>query len=325
MNHTSRSIAAGIGAIALALGLSVGAQAQTYPSQRITFVVGFAAGGFADTVARLVGDHVGKTLKQPVIVENRAGAGSNIAARAVASAKPDGYTVLVSTTGAAINASLYKKLDYSITNDLVPVAISVVAPETFSVPSSRPQTLKAFIDAAKTKKMVFGSAGVGTGSHLTMFSFFKSQAKVDVEHVPFQGGAPAQQAAVGGQIDGLAATASGSVVSQLSAGGALTCLGVAAPKRYALLPNCPTFAEQGFPNAVASSWVGFWVPKGTPDNVIAALNKAINSISDDAKAVATLKQNGELTGFNPAQAADFVKKEVDAWAIRVKDSGAQID
>ncbi len=206
----------------------------------------FAAGGFADSVARIVGDHVSKTLGQPVLVENRSGAASNIAARAVASAPADGHTVLVSTTSLAINATLYKKLDYSLLDDLVPVAIAVRAPETLSVNRSKPQTLQQFIEAAKSTNLTFGSAGVGSGSHLTWFSFFKVDAKINIVHVPFRGGEPAMHAAIGGQVDGFAATASAGVVGQLTQGG-LTCLAVAAAQRYAPLPNCPSLAELGYP------------------------------------------------------------------------------
>jgi tripartite-type tricarboxylate transporter receptor subunit TctC len=311
-------------AAAFALALCSGAHAQTYPSQRITFIVGFAAGGFADSVARIIADHVGKLLGQTVLVENRGGAASNIAARTVAIAPADGHTVLVSTTALAVNATLYKKLEYSLLNDLVPVAIAVRAPETFSVNKSKPHTLSAFLDAAKSKQLSFGSAGVGSGSHLTWLSFFNVNAKVDIVHVPFRGGEPATQAALGGQVDGLAATASASVVGQLTEGG-LTCLAVAAAQRYALLPNCPSLAELGYPGVEGSSWVGFWLPKGTPPAVVAALNKAISSITDNERAAANLKRSGELPALSVEAAERFVHSEVATWAERVKASGAQVE
>ena len=166
MTWRIRNTLAGIGAAALAVAFATSAGAQDYPSRRITFVVGFAAGGFADTVARIIGDHVGKTLGQPVLVENRGGAASNIAARAVASAPADGYTVLVATTALAINATLYKKLEYALLDDLVPVAIAVRAPETFSAHRSKPQTLEKFVEAAKSTNLNFGSAGVFTARSL---------------------------------------------------------------------------------------------------------------------------------------------------------------
>ena len=324
MNRTTRNIVAGIGATALALALATGAGAKDYPEKRITFVVGFAAGGFADSVARIIGQHVSKVLGQAVVVENRGGAASNIAARAVASAPADGYTVLASTTAVAINATLYTKINYSLVRDLTPVAIAVRAPETFSVNPSRQKTLKEFLSAAKSKKFTYGSAGVGSGSYLTWFTFFKDVAKVGVDHVPFKGGAPAMQAVLGGQVDGMAATASGSTVTQVTSG-KLTCLAVAAARRYALLPNCPTLAESGFPGFEGSSWVGFWVPAKTPANVVAALNKAINSITDDAQAAANLKRNGDLSGLSVKETDDFVKGEVATWGNRVKAAGLHID
>lgn len=319
----TRFVAATLGAVSIALGLATPASAQTYPATRITFIVGFAAGGFADLVARIVGNHVAAKLGQPVVVESRPGAGSNLAAQFVARAKPDGYTVLVSTTGLAINATLYKKLEYSLLDDLIPVAIPVRAPETFSTKLGGAKTLQEFIDQGKSKSLTFGSAGVGSGSHLTWFSFFKANTKLDIVHVPYQGGGPAKTEAIGGQIDGLAATASGDIVAIDAPGGLLTCLAVAAPKRYDLLPDCPTLAEAGYPGIEGSSWVGFWVPKETPPNIVAALNAAINSITEDSQATEKLKANGDLTSLSPQQAADFVKSEVAVWGERVKVSGVQ--
>ncbi|MGH9696987.1 MAG: Bug family tripartite tricarboxylate transporter substrate binding protein [Bryobacteraceae bacterium] len=324
MHRKVRALIASVGASALVLPFASGAGAKDYPEKRITFIVGFAAGGFADSVARIIAQHVGKVLGQAVVVENRGGAASNIAARAVASASADGYTVLVSTTGLAVNATLYKTIDYSIEKDLTPVAIAVRAPETFSVNPSRPKTLKEFLEAAKSKRFSYGSAGVGTGSYLTWFPFFKDVAKVNVDHVPFKGGAPAMQATIGGQVDGLAATASGSTVTQVTTG-KLTCLAVAAAKRYHLLPNCPSLAESGFPNFEGSSWVGFWVPAGTPADVIAALNKAINSVADDPKLADNLKRNGDLSGLSVEATDKFVKDEIATWGQRVKTAGIQID
>ncbi|OGA04503.1 MAG: hypothetical protein A3H35_05170 [Betaproteobacteria bacterium RIFCSPLOWO2_02_FULL_62_17] len=317
-------LAVSIASAIVTLGPIGEASAQQYPNQRITFLVGFAAGGFADSVARIVGDHVGNVLHQPVIVENRGGAASNIAARAVASSPADGYTVLVSTTSLTVNATLYKKIDYSLVKDFIPVAIAVRAPEQFSVNPSRPGTFKEFLAAAKTKRFTYGSAGVGSGSYLTWFAFFKVTAKVNVAHVPFKGGALANQAAVGGQIDGLAATASGNTVSQVT-NGSLVCLAVAAAKRYRNLPNCPTLAESGFPGIEASSWVGFWVPAGTPANVVATLNKAINSIDGNAKAADNLKRNGELSALSVDETAAFVKSEIESWGARVKAAGAEVN
>jgi tripartite-type tricarboxylate transporter receptor subunit TctC len=299
------------------------ASAQGYPNQTIKIVVGFSAGGFADSAARVIGDHIGRKLGQTVIVENRGGAASNIAARAVASAPKDGYTILASTTSLAVNATLFKSIDYSILTDLTPVAIAVQAPEMFAVNPSRPGTLKEFLAAAKSQKLTYGSAGVGSGSYLTWYSFFKDDAKVVIAHVPFKGGAPAAQAAIGGQVDGLGTTASANAVAQVKAG-KLVCLAVAAAKQYRNLPACPTLAESGFSGIEASSWVGFWVPAGTPASVVATLNKAINSIAEDKEAAAKLTRNGDLAGLSPEETAAFVKSEVETWGARVKAAGAEV-
>lgn len=323
MNTAIRKLVAGAGAAALAAGLATGAGAADYPTKRITFVVGFSAGGFADSVARIIAEQVHKKLGQTVVVENRAGAASNIAAYAVAHAKPDGYTVLVSTTSMAINATLYKNINYSITRDFIPVAIAVRAPETFSAVKGKPTTLKAYLEAARKGHFTYGSAGVGSGSFLTQYSFFKLGAKVDMRHVPFKGGAKAMQAAIGGQVDGHAATASGNTVAQILSG-KVHCLAVAAPKRYRRLPDCPTLEEQGYKGFNGSSWVGFWVPAGTPADVVEKLNKAINSISEDEKAAANLRRNGDLTGFDVKQTRAFVDEEVATWAKRVKAAGVEV-
>jgi len=141
--------------------------------------------------------------------------------------------------------------------------------------------------------------------------------------VPFKGGAPAAQAAIGGQVDGLATTASANAVAQVQAG-KLVCLAVAAAKRYRNLPDCPTLTESGFPGIEASSWVGFWVPAGTPADVVATLNKAINSIAEDKEAAAKLMRNGDLTGLSVEETAALVKSEVKAWGARVKAAGAEV-
>jgi tripartite-type tricarboxylate transporter receptor subunit TctC len=323
MNTNIRNMVTGIVAAALAAGLATSASAADYPTKRITFVVGFSAGGFADSVARIIGEHVHKKLGQTVVVQNRAGAASNIAAYAVAHAHADGYTVLVSTTSMAINTSLYKSINYSITKDMIPVGIAVRAPESFSAAPGRPKTLKAFLEAAKTKNFTYGSAGVGSGSFLTWYSFFKLGAKVDMRHVPFKGGAKAIQAAIGGQVDGHAATASGNTVSQVTSG-KLTCLAVAAATRYRRLPNCRTLEEMGYKGFNGSSWVGFWVPAGTPADVIAKLNKAINSISENKKAADNLRRNGDLAGFGVTETLAFVNAEVATWAKRVNAAGVQV-
>ena len=309
---------------AAALVVFIGtAQAQQYPNQRLTFIVGFAAGGFADSVARIVGEHVSKQLGQPVVVENRGGAGGNIAAKAVADAKSDGYTVLVTTTSLAINASMYKKLDYAPAA-LVPAAVPVSAPEAIMVPAGKAKTLKEFLAGAKDKDVTFGSAGVGSGSNLAIQYFLKDVAKVKAEHVPFSGGAPAMQATIGGQIDSLATTVSAGVAAQVKEG-KLHCLAMASAKRYAQVPECPTFAESGFAGFEASSWVGFFLPPKTDAAIVARLNQAIVSVADDASAGPKLAANGTLMKQSPAETATFVKSEIETWRKMVTATGIYVD
>lgn len=314
-----RAVLAGPLAAAVTLGLVGTAPAQDYPNGTVTFIVGFAAGGYADSVARIVAEHVGKALNATVVVENQGGAASNIAARAVASADPDGYTVLVSTTSLAINATMFKSIDYKLSEDLVPVAIAVTAPETLSVYPGKAKDVKEFM----ASKGSYGSAGVGSGSYFTWYSFFQEQ-KADVVHVPFQGGGPATQAAIGGQVDALTATASGNTVSNVTSG-KLDCIAVAAPERYSKLPDCPTLEEQGFPNHYGASWVGFWVPKGTPQEVIDKLNGAINSVADNPDAAANLTKHGTLAGLNPTDTAAYINAEVETWGKRVIEANAQVE
>ncbi|MCT7378133.1 Bug family tripartite tricarboxylate transporter substrate binding protein [Chelativorans salis] len=307
-------------ALAMTAQLTGTAGAQNYPNDTITFVVGFSAGGFADSVARIMAEHVGSVLGATVIVENQAGAASNIAARAVASAEPDGYTVLVSTTSLAINATMFRNIDYNLMEDLIPVGIAVRAPETLSVYPGRAASLEKFMASEGT----YSSAGVGSGSYFTWYSFFESVDGANVVHVPFQGGAPATQAAIGGQVDALAATASGNTVSNVTSG-QLDCLAVAAPERYSKLPDCPTLEELGYPNHYGSSWVGFWVPAGTPDDIVETLNEAINSIAENANAAENLMRHGNLAGMNAADTLDFMQSEVDTWGERVIATDAQIE
>ena len=159
---------------------------------------------------------------------------------------------------------------------------------------------------------------------MTWYSFFKLGAKANLAHVPFKGGAKAIQAAIGGQVDGHAATASGNTVAQITSG-KLTCLAVAAPKRYRRLPDCPTLAEQGYKGFDGSSWVGFWVPAGTPAAIVAKLNAAVNSITEDKKAAENLLRNGDLTAMSVKETDAFVREEVATWGERVKVAGAQVN
>jgi tripartite-type tricarboxylate transporter receptor subunit TctC len=301
------------------------AGAQDYPTRPITFIVAFAAGGVADGIGRMVAQRLGETLKQTVVVENRGGAGGNLAARQVATAAPDGYTILVTTTALAINETLHRNKGFSA-NDLATVAIVASSPEAFAVGKANTATsLKEFLANAKGKTINFGSAGVGSGSHIAAEYFFKEIAKVPATHVPFQGGAPAINAAVGNHIDLLSITLGGGLVAQVRSG-ALKGLGVMSDKRVDTMQDVPTFTETGFAGFQAASWVGLFVPAKTPADIIAKLNGAVDAIvkqPDFQQRLAALGFDA-VTG-DQASAARRFKDDVGEWGKRVNALGMKIE
>jgi tripartite-type tricarboxylate transporter receptor subunit TctC len=294
------------------------AAADAYPANRITIIVAFAPGGFADTMARLVAQGLGERLHQSVVVENRAGAGGNIAASLVAHATPDGYTLLATTTALAINEALVENKQFSAT-DLKTVAFVASSPEALATSPDNPAgDLSAFIKAMNGKVINFGSAGVGTGSHIAAEYFFKFLAKVPAQHIPFQGGAPAVNATIGNQVDLLAGTLGGGVAAQMVAG-KLKGLGIAADRRAAVVPGVPTYAEQGFPGFTAASWVGLFAPAKTDPHVLATLNSAINEIVQGQDVQTKLI----ALGFDPivgsqVEADTMFHDEVGKWGDMVK-------
>lgn len=297
------------------------ASAQTYPSRNITLVVGFAAGGFADGIGRLVGQKLAERLGQSVVIENRGGAGGNIAAKTVAASAPDGYTILVTTTALAINETLHRNKGFSA-DDFTAIAIAASSPESLSVPASMPaNNIGEFLKAMQGKPINFGSAGAGSGSHIATEYFFKSIAKVPAVHVPFQGGAPAVNATVAGHVDLLAGTLGGGIAAQMNAG-MLKGIAVAGEKRAAITPAVPTFAEAGFSGVTASSWVGFFVPAKTPPEIVAKLHDAIDTIVGEAD----MQQRFASQGFDPyrgsqADAQAMLKSEVAKWGQMVTALG----
>jgi len=311
-------------AAAALMFLAAQAQAQSYPANRITLIVGFAPGGLADTLARLIGQGLTDRLHQTVVVENRSGAGGNIAAGLVARAAPDGYTLLATTTALAINETLHENNPFSRT-DLAAIAIPASSPEALATSPSNPAgNLVDFIKAMHGRTINFGSAGVGTGSHIEAAYFFQVIAKVPAQHIPFQGGAPAISAVLGNQIDLLAATLGGPTAAQI-ASGKLKGLGLAADKRSGAAPNVPTYAEQGFPNFTAASWAGFFAPAKTDPKILATLNSAINDI---VKTPAVQKKLVDF-GFDPIvssqpEADAYFRSEIDKWGKMVKTLGLSV-
>ncbi|MGN6572888.1 MAG: Bug family tripartite tricarboxylate transporter substrate binding protein [Pseudolabrys sp.] len=311
-------------AVTLAAFATMPARADTYPSSKITLIVAFAPGGVADTLARLIGQGLSDRLHEPVVVENRGGAGGNIAAGIVARAQADGYTLLVTTTALAINATLHEQNPFK-PEDFVTVAIAASSPEALvTSPDNPAKDLADLVRMAKERPVTFGSAGVGSGSHVEAEYFLKELAHVNATHVPFQGGAPAINATLGRQIDLLATTLGGAAAAQIKAG-KLKGLGIAADKRAAVVPDVPTYAEQGFAGFTAASWVGVFAPARTDPKVVATLNAAIlDVLKSDA-----VQQRLTGIGFDPLalpqpQAQAMFAAEIGKWGGMVRTLGLSV-
>lgn len=324
MTIQSNLFSAGIVLSALLVGAPGHAQEQTYPNRRISMVVGYSPGGFADTLSRVVSDGLGRKLNQVVTVENRDGAGGNIAATAISMAAPDGYTVLVTTTSIAISQTAYHNLGYK-SDQFIPVAIPASAPEIIAVPAgSKIKSLNDYVALAKSAGgATFSSAGVGSGSHLAAEYFFRQQSGAEVVHVPFRGGALAVQAAIGDQVDLVAA--SFGITAQINEG-LLRGLAVASKARVKAAPDVPTYSELGFGDYEAASWVGFFVPVGTPADVVEKLNAEINAVISNPEASAQLaKQGYVLQARDTAETARYFQDEIRVWGERVKALNISID
>ena len=330
MSHVTRTTRrAVLGAIALAATatLPLGAAAQNYPTKPITIVVPFAAGGTTDILARLVGQYLSTELGQPVVVENKAGAGGNIGAAFAAKAAADGHTLFMGTVGThAINASLYKKLPYDPIKDFAPLTRVAMVPNLLVAHPSQPfKTVQEMIAYAKANpgKINFGSPGNGASPHLSG-ELFKSMTKVDMVHVPYKGSAPAVSDLLGGQIsimfDNLP-----SVIPHVR-GGKLRAIAISTAKRSADLPDVPTISEAGVPGYEATSWFGMFAPAATPKPVLDKISAALGKVLANAEVKKKIDdQGGEPANETPAQFADFIQKESLKWGKVVKESGASLD
>jgi len=300
------------------------ALAQTYPSQNISLIVPFPAGGIADVVGRLVGQKTGERLGRTVVIENRGGAGGNLGARAVAQAAPDGHTLLATTSAIAVNDSASRNKGYA-TEDLRPVAFVAISTDVIAVhPSNPAKDLREFVANARENSFTYGSAGVGTGPHIGAEYFFREVAKVKSLHVPFTGGAPAVQATVGNHVDAVVLTLP-TVTPQIMQG-TLRGLGLASATRNAAVPHVPTYGEMGFPNVYSGSWVAFFAPAKTPDAIVGKLNAEINAAMKDAEVLEKLK----AIGFDPivkdvAATNAYFRDEIANWGKMVKAVGITVD
>jgi tripartite-type tricarboxylate transporter receptor subunit TctC len=312
-------------AFAALLALAGGADAQSYPVKPIRFIAPFAAGGALDTLTRTIAGRMQESWGQPVVVENRTGAGGNIGADIVAKAAPDGYTLVMGTIAThAINVSLYEKMPYDAVKDFAPVTIAASINNSLSlhpsVPAKNVQELVAYAKA-NPGKLTFGSAGSGTSQHLAG-ELFKTMAGVDMVHIPYKGGAPAMIDLLAGQIS----MTFGDIPTALPhiRAGKLRSLAVTAAKRSPLLPDVPTIAEQGLPGFDVSAWFGVFTTAGTPRPVVNQLNAEIVRILNLPDVREKLMGIGmEPVTNSPDEFAAFVKSEIAKWARVVKASGAK--
>jgi tripartite-type tricarboxylate transporter receptor subunit TctC len=306
----------------------VTASAQAaYPTKPITIVVPFTAGGTTDILARVVGLHMSTTLGQPVIIDNRAGAGGNIGGQLVARAAPDGYTILMGTVGThAINQSLYKKMPFDPIKDFAPLSRVAMVPNLLVVNPAQPyKTVGELIAYAKANpgKVSYASSGNGTSIHLSA-EMFKQMAGVEMQHVPYRGSAPAVADLIGGQtaimFDNMP-----SVIPHVK-GDKLRALAVTTSKRSPALPDAPTVAEAGVPGYEATSWFGLLAPAGTPADIVAKLNgSVIKALADPEVQKKLAEQGAEAFSEKPEQFAAFIQSETAKWGKVVKQSGASLD
>jgi tripartite-type tricarboxylate transporter receptor subunit TctC len=310
---------------AIACAAATAASALDYPTRPVHWIVGYPAGGTTDIVARLIGNWIGQRLGQQFVIENRPGAGNNIGTEAVVRAAPDGYTVLLVNPANGINASLYKHLSFNFVRDIAPVGGIMRVPNVMEVnPEVPAKTVAEFIDYAKANpgKVNMASSGNGTSVHLSG-ELFMAMTGVKLTHVPYRGSAPALTDMLAGQVQVIFDNLPSSI-SYIKAG-KLRALGVTTAVRSPALPDVPTVAET-VPGYEASAWFGMGAPKGTPGDVIAVLNKAINEALADPKLVAQLAELGGTP--MPGSPADFGKvivDETEKWAKVVAFSGATID
>ncbi|MBP0628391.1 tripartite tricarboxylate transporter substrate binding protein [Cupriavidus sp. AcVe19-1a] len=325
-NRSRRHALALLSCLALSAAAMPPALAQSFPAKPIRLVVPYPPGGPTDIVARVVGQKLADKLGQPLVVENRPGAGGNIGAEAVARAAPDGYTLLVATTAHAINMTLFRKPGYDTRKDFAPVSLLTRGPLVLvTAPATPAGNVAELIALARTRpgQVTFASSGNGQSTHLAA-ELFNSMAGVRMTHVPYKGSAPALTDVMGGQATVMFDT-------MLSAmpfvrDGKLKALAVTGAARSPAAPDTPTMAQSGLPGYEASAWNALLAPAGTPPAVLDTLGTALKSVLDDAEVRARFATQGFAAEWtSPPATAKFLDQEIDKWSRVVKASGATID
>lgn len=304
-------------AVSLVPSLSFAQDISAYPSKPIRYIVPFPPGGLTDVMARLIAQNAGISLKQSILVDNRAGASANLGADLVAKSTPDGYTWLAITLAHAVNQSLFSNLPYSLEKNLTPVAHLATSPLVLVVNESNPaKTLAEFLAQARAKRLNAGSSGNGTPPHLGL-ELLALNAKIEVSHIPYKGGAPSLNDLLGSQLDFIVSN-----LPECSAyvkAGKLRALAVTSAKRHPLLPDVPTFAESDLPGVELENWTGLMMPAGTSkaivDKVSAEVIKSVKS-KDISDRVASM--GFTPTGLGPVEFGELIKKDVARWREIVK-------
>jgi tripartite-type tricarboxylate transporter receptor subunit TctC len=311
-----------LSAVAAALFASA-ALAQPYPAKPIRIIVPFSPGGPVDVVARLLSPKMTEMLGQPLVIENKAGAGGNLGVSQVARAPADGYTVLMTSSSFAVNPTLTPEPGYNAEKDFIAIAVVASQPNFIVVNATFPaRTLAELLQMARTQKLAFASPSSGTTPHLTAENLFRVRAKVDITHVPFRGAGPAVAAVVGGEppIGSMAGTAPMPHIKS----GRLRALAVSSSRRVPSLPDVPTLGELGFADMEDYTWVGIFVPAGTPPEIAQKLNDVVLKIVQLPEIRERLEAlTFEITAAPLKPTADHVRAELVKWAKVVRDTGAK--
>jgi tripartite-type tricarboxylate transporter receptor subunit TctC len=311
--------------LAVLLLFTAQAVAQSYPTKPIRMMVAFPPAGPVDLIARLVAPKMGEILGQPVVVENKVGASGNLATAELAKSAPDGYTLLAHSSAFAVNPSLFANAGYDPARDVLPVAVVAQQANIIVVNADFPaRTLEELKRQVTSRKLAFASPGAGTTPHLTGENLFHVRWKADITHVPFKGAGPAVAGLLGGQPPIGCMAGSGPMGNIKS--GKLRALAVSSAKRLPQLPDVPTLGELGYAGMEDYTWVGIFLPAGTPRAIADKLNAAVLKALDDPDLKQRLDTLAFETTAKPLEAtADYVKAEVVKWAQVVKETGAKVD
>jgi tripartite-type tricarboxylate transporter receptor subunit TctC len=307
----------------LLLALAGGAWAQDYPSKTIRFVVPFPPGGSSDLISRAVTQHLAQSLGQPVVVENRPGAGGMLGVDQVAKAAPDGYTIGLAAAGAlSSNVSLYPKMPFDPQKDLEPVSMLAMIPFFLVASMSMPPTLKEVLELAKSKDLSYGHGGNGSTMHLAG-ELLNMMAHVKIQPVPYKGSGPVSADVLGGQVP-LGVVDVPSAISAVKAG-KMRALAVTSKKRIEAAPEVPTFEEAGVPGYEAIGWFGVVAPKGTPKPIVAKLNTEIaRALADPDIRRRAIAAGTEPLVDSPEEFAGLIREETKKWAEVIKQGGIRL-